>query len=194
MLVVALVAAGCQSSDVQALPPEDDDAVESTTTTSSSTPTTETTVTTSTETTLTELARAEAAIEEAIVGWWTYPTDSSLGDEGLPLDYITGALFQRLRALNEQRTNAGEIQRSQGNPRVRIVGMQVDLDDGSAEVEVCTEGDDELVDAATGEVLAVDLAQAFSGSATVQRVGTEWKVADFFTSQAGDNPVECEIE
>ncbi len=189
-LAAMLVLSACQSGDVEALPPEEDVA-ESTTSSS----TTETTVApTSTETTLSELAEAEAAIEAAIVGWWTFPRDSSLGDEGTPVEYITGAMFQRLKAINEQRTNAGEIQRSSGESKVRIVETELDLEAGSAKVDVCTLGLDELVDAATGDVLFTDVAIAFTGIVTAERVSDDWKVADFFTTQGSQDPVECELD
>jgi len=189
-LVAVLALSACQSSDVQSLPPEDDASAESTT---SSSTTATTAATTSTETTLSELAEAEAAIEAAIVGWWTFPRDTSLGDDGQPLEYVTGSLFQRIRGYTAELDRGGEIMRSRGREAVRIESFDIDIEAGTAEVDVCTQGDSEIFNAETGEVRAADVPTAFTGVVFAERVGPDWKLNDFFTSQAGEDPVECDV-
>jgi len=108
-----------------------EEAVDSTTTTEVVTTTTEAPVTT--QTTLSEfeieqaaLAEAEAEITAAIEGWYTYPVDTSLGEAGLPLEFITGAVEQRLIDLAQARIAAGEIQRSRGGDTIEIFEIRVD--------------------------------------------------------------------
>lgn len=193
-LAVLVGAAGCGSSDVQALPPPastDADLEAGQAGSTTSTPTTVTTAS-STETTLSDRAEAEAAIEAAIEGWWTTPRDTSLGDDGLPIEFATGPLLRRIREVAQQTTDAGQIMRTRGTAEVRILGLRVDLDEGTAELDTCTLGDGEMIDAETGEVIAVDGDQAYEGTAFAERVDGEWKVSDFFTTRETDDPVECD--
>ena len=165
-----------------------EEAVDSTTTTEVVTTTTEAPVTT--QTTLSEfeieqaaLAEAEAEITAAIEGWYTYPVDTSLGEAGLPLEFITGAVEQRLIDLAQARIAAGEIQRSRGGDTIEIFEIRVDLEAGIADLDVCTLGDHVLVDAESGEELAADDGDSWEGQAQARLVDGVWLIEDFFSDQ-----------
>ena len=191
-LVGLLTLAGCGGDDdVEALPPASDELVETeadatTTTTTRTTPTT-------TGTTRSELAEAEAEIEAAIVGWWTHDTDTSLGEAGLPLQFLTDPMRRRVAELGQRRDDDGNVQRARGNASIRLIDLRVELTAGQAEIDVCARGDDEVVDAESGEVLAADGDQAFIGLVFAELVEGEWKLRDFLSTQAGDDPEECEV-
>ncbi len=129
------------------------------------------------------LAEAEVEITTAVEGWYTYPLDTSLGEEGLPLEFITGPVEQRLIDLAEARTAAGEIQRSRGGDTVEILDIRVDLEAGIADLDVCTLGDHVLVDAESGEQLAADDGDSWEGQAQARLVDGVWLIEDFFSDE-----------
>ncbi|MCP3876891.1 MAG: hypothetical protein GY701_00630 [Sulfitobacter sp.] len=157
------------------------------------TPSTSEAVASSTSTTLSAFEirqAAEADIEAVIKAWYTYPYDTSLGPDGMPLAYTTGPLHQRNQDLVARRADAGEIQRARGGSRIEVVSIRLDLEAGMADVDVCTLGDGELVDAETGEVLAADDGDSWEGEAHLILVAGQWLVEDFSSDQAtGGN--EC---
>ena len=127
---------------------------------------------------------AEAEIETAVIGWYTYPYDTSLGEAGLPLEFATGPLYQRLVDLGESRTAAGEIQRSLGGDAIELVDIRVDLDDGIADIDVCSHGNHEVVDAETGDQVALDADESWEGQAQARLVDGVWLIEDFSSDQA----------
>ncbi len=157
------------------------------------TPSTSEAVASSTSTTLSAFEirqAAEAGVEAVIKSWYTYPTDTSKGDASLGLEYMIDPLRQRLIDLAVRRTEAGEIQRARGGAQIEVVSIRLDLEAGVADVDVCTLGDDELVDASSGEVLAADDGDSWEGEAHVILVNGQWLVEDFSSDQAtGGN--EC---
>ncbi len=177
-LVALMFAAGCTpGSDAG---PE----VSSTTSTSLASSTTTSEVVSSTTVSPEALrVAAKEEIEAAIVGWWTYAWDTSLGEAGLPLEFVTGDLEERLRDVLAARTAAGEIQRSRGAEAVEVTSITVDLDAGRAEIEVCTRGDGEVVDAETGEVLGADDGDSWEGQAFAELTDEGWRVSDFYTDE-----------
>lgn len=193
-----MLVSACGSSSDDALEPVE--TIEQATDTSSETgdEPAETTVTTeaetTTEATVSELARAEADIEAAIVGWHNFPRDTSKGDAGLPLEFTTDLLNQRLRDTAQRRNEEGTILRSRGGEMVRIEAMRVDLAAGTAEADICGVPDGEVVDAETGEVLVADDGLASTGLVYAKRVDGTWKLSEFFSSQASGDPEPCDIE
>lgn len=158
-----------------------------------------TTTTEATTTTLSEHEIAQAAIDEAkaeieavTIDWYTFPVDTSKGEDGMQFQAITGRLEQRMRDLQTSREAAGEIQRSRGADQIEVSDIRVDLEAGKATVDICTLGDHVLVDAETGEQLNADDGDSWEGEAFVVLLDGVWLVEDFYSAQkTGGN--ECLI-
>ncbi len=130
---------------------------------------------------LREIAAAEAEISEVVEAWYTFDLDTSRGEAGLPLEFLTGPIRDRYAGLDD---DPSTIQRSRGGDRIEVLSVAVDLDQGLADVEACTSADHELVEADTGEVIAADDGDAWIGQIQLDRVDGVWLISDFFSDEA----------
>lgn len=184
-LVVLAVATGCTSGSS----PDTAPASTAPTTASTSAPTSTATTISAEEQNLRNIAEAESAIADVVEAWYTFPVDTSQGEAGLPLEFLTGELLARWETFDD---DPSTIQRSRGGSRLEILDIRVDLGTGLADIDVCTQGDDELVSAATGEVIAADDGTAWEGQVQADLVDGEWKLSEFYT-EAIDGGAQCVI-
>lgn len=191
---ILLATAACSNADDD-IGAELDAAAEAAETSSTTTTTRPSTTTTSepSSTTLSELEAAEAEIRQVVIEWYEFPLDYSLGEEGLGLEQTTGLLRQRIIESAAQLEAEGQILRSAAPARIEIVTVDIELEDGMAEVEACTAASAELLDADTLEVInATDPAPSTS-SFQLQLVEEEWKISEWVASGVEGTPIECEI-
>lgn len=141
------------------------------------------------ETRLQEAALAETEITDLVSEWWTFPLDTSVGEAGLPLHLLSGALRERYATFDD---DAATIQRARGGSRIEVIDVRVDLETGRAVIEVCSSGDSELVSAETGEVIAADDGDAWRGEVQAEVIDGEWKLTEFF-SQEITGGERCEL-
>lgn len=141
-----------------------------------------------------ELQAAEAEIEQVIEAWWTYPYDTSAGEDGLPLEYTVNPIHDRYIANAAADTEAGQVRRARGGNMFRTIEIDLAFDEGTAEARVCISGDWELVAADTGAVLSSD--DQVPGETVVQLelVSGEWKIGESIWSRALGNNIDCSLE
>lgn len=190
ILALVLIASACSGNndDIGTLP-EAPTTPSTASTTSSSTTTTEPTATT-----LSELETAEAEIRAIVIEWWQFPIDYSLGEEGLGLGPTTGLLRQRIVEFANQMASDGLTLRSAETARIEISDVEVNLDDGFAEVDACTGSSDETIDAETLEVLEVgDIEDTYSSVFQLQLIDGEWKISEWLPSGVDGPSIDCEI-
>ena len=140
-------------------------------------------------------AREEALteIEEVIVAWWTYPYDSSLGEEGVPFEYMTGALHERYVEIQRTDTERNHRRFARGNDRVRVLDVAIEFDAGNAQAELCVASDHEVVDVGTGEVVGSDDGVPGTARVFLERIEEVWRISEFILSRAVGENVECEM-
>jgi hypothetical protein len=191
ILVLLLAASACSGNndDIGTLP-ETPTTPSTVTTTSSST----TTTTEPTTTTLSEIEAAEAEIRAIVIEWYTFPVDTSRGDEVLRAEQTTGLLRQRILEAAGQLEADGQILRSVGDARIEIAAVSVDLDKGIAEVDACTGSGSELVDADTLEVISGGGPITTSTSIfQLQLESGVWKINEWLPSELNGGAVACEV-
>lgn len=190
-----LAAAACSNADDDIgaeLDAEAEAAATSTTTTAAPSSTTTTEPTT---TTLSELELAEAEIRQVVTEWHLFPVDYSLGEEGLRLEQTTGLLRRRIIESAAQLEAEGKAIRSTETARIEIIGLDVDLADGTAEVQACTGSGSELVDLETLEVLdSGEASDTFISAFQLQIVEGQWKINEWLPSALNGGPIDCEVE
>lgn len=185
-LALLILVAGCTGESSSDAAPND--TIRTTTVPTSAPASTETTISAEEENLL-AIAEAESDITELVETWYTFPVDTAKGEAGLPLELLTGDLLARWQTFDD---DPATIQRSRGNSRIEIRDIRVDLGTGLADIDVCTQGDDELVSAATGEVIAADDGTAWEGQVQADLVEGQWKLSEFYT-EAIDGGAQCVI-
>ncbi len=192
-VVLASLGLACSSSDDELLEATAT-SVEATTSASTAEPTTTAEATTSTVSSAEqEEAAAKAEIEEVVTSWLTFPYDSAKGEDGLPLEHVTGLLRERILGNLQQLEQDGQIRRSRGNDQVDVLSIELDAAGGTAEVKTCGVGDNEFVDAATGEVVLTDDPRPSVATVMMTLTDDGWKAADFFATLATENPEFCTL-
>ncbi|MGI9616966.1 MAG: hypothetical protein ACR2QO_28880, partial [Acidimicrobiales bacterium] len=195
MGALLIAGVGCSSDPELSL-----DSVTTTSTTTAATEAATTGTDASTSSTLSErdqriqeLQTAEAEIEQVIEAWWTYPYDTSAGEEGLPLEYTVNPLHDRYVANAQADTEAGQIRRARGGNELRIIDSDLAFEEGTAEARLCVAGDWEVVDAETGAELGGS--DGVPGEAVVylQSIDAEWKISEFLLSRATGDNVACDL-
>ncbi|MGH1492448.1 MAG: hypothetical protein ACRBK7_24175 [Acidimicrobiales bacterium] len=192
--LIALIACGaaCSNSndDIDAAPPE----TESSTTTTVATTLAPTTTTIATTTTLSEQAIAEAEVEQLLLDWWLGPFDTSTDDKGMGLDHLTGLVERRIREYGQQLTEQGEILQHQGQERIEVVAVRVDLEDGKGEADICSGASGVFLDAETLEPTgAADDPEYLTTTLVYVELTPEgWKISELLPSVLTE-PETCEI-
>ena len=190
---LALLATACSGGDDSGLPTLEEAAETSTTTTPADTTTT--TTAPATTTTLSDLQQAEAEVERVVVEWYTFPADTSQeGNAEEFISYLTGLQRQRVIEWYDGLERDGLIRRVFQEPPMKVTDIAVDLVEGSARVDVCDGSADEIVDAATLEVLETgDPDQTFAGHYQLLLVEGEWKISNVLSTQFSEDPAACEV-
>jgi hypothetical protein len=147
-----------------------------------------------TVTTLSELEIARAEVTGVVEAWFHFPFDTSKGEEGIGAEYLTGLILQRSLEVVQRLELEGQIQRSQQTQRLDITAVSVDLEAGMAEVDSCAGFGQELIDAASEEVLvSEDPTYTTTGTFELQLTDAGWKISEWRLSRNTDTPVECEV-
>lgn len=189
-LAVALSAAACSSGGDE--PDLGLESGESSTTTTTSAPTTTTAETT---TTLSEQAQAEADVAQVVTDYWLTEIDTAEGELGL--EYLTGLIETRTQQWAEGLTATGQTLRDfEGQKRIEISRVQVDLGAGTAEVEACMGSGSEVLDIETLEQIEIGSNPDFLSTSVllVEQTAAGWKIGEMFPTAATGSPELCEIE
>lgn len=194
--VCVVLAAAC-TSDPEA---EIDDAIAAQSTSTSSETTSEPAPTSSSSTTSTtdgdaNAAAAEAEIERVLIGWWTSPYDSTLGEDQAYFDYLTGIVYQRSADRAEQHTRDGEVRRGEGAGLIDVTAIELDLERGRGTAAACTGSDHSLFDLDTDE--AVELGDpnfTFTSEFRLEVTDDGWKISEWLPSFNTGNPIECTVD
>ncbi len=180
---------GACSSD-----PTDETAASPSTSTTSTMVETTTTTTAPTTTALSEQDKAEAEIEQLVTEWYLEPYDSSQGQEGIRVEYLTGLARQRAIEYADEIESQGRIARSRGGQQIEVTGIEVDLEAGEGALDACIGSDVEFIDNETQEVVGTeDPTYLTTSEFLVVLTDDGWKVTEWYSSLLEDTPTECEI-
>ncbi|MEM9654727.1 MAG: hypothetical protein AAGA65_21735 [Actinomycetota bacterium] len=191
VVVLSLAAAAC-SSDGDDLDAELEAAPSSTSTSSTTAETT--TSTEATTTTLSEQAQAEADVAQLVTDYWLTEIDTSKGEIGL--DFLTGAVAARNQEAMDRFNAEGRVLRDQGQKRIEVIEVDVNISDGQGEVTACMGSASEIVDAATQERIgnAADPDLLTTTLFLVEQTPDGWRISELFASVAAESPEFCEID
>ncbi len=161
-----------------------------------STSTTSTEATATTTATLSEQDKAEAEVEQLVIDWWTSPIDSSLGEDEPRHAYVTGLLRKRSIDNGNELAIEGQSLFGEGDGRIQVTEVLIDLDAGRGELNACTGDDSSIVDAATGEPVSEigDPSFTFTSEFLVELTDDGWRIHEWYPSYNTGNPIECTIE
>ena len=139
---------------------------------------------------LNEIAEAEAGqvIAAVVEGYWLFPVDTSLGDDGLPLDFVTGSLEERTLLFASSRSDGGQVVRSRGGEAIDILSMSVNLINENARATVCARPDVIILNS-KGEMVAEDVGNSIYAELDLVLVDGAWLIENF-----GPVAVEGETE
>ncbi|MEM9565736.1 MAG: hypothetical protein AAGA93_24160, partial [Actinomycetota bacterium] len=172
----------------------DEEAAAASTSTTEPTTTSSSTTTEPTTTTRSEEEAARAEIERVVTEWYQFPIDYSLGEEGLGLEQTTGLLRQRILESAAQLEAEGQVLRSLGVARIEITGINVDLEDGTAEVDACTGSSAELLNAETLEVITRTEPDTSTSLFQLRFEAEQWKISEWVSSGVDGDPISCDAE
>lgn len=196
--LTGLIAAGCSNgSGEESIPTTESTpaAAEPTTTAAATTATTASTTEAPT-TTLSESQLAQAAAAEVVVTWWQLPYDSSQ-DMSAVYELETGLQLQQSTEYYAGLADRGRIERNPAQSPIEITSVSVDLDQGTAEINACTQNTHEFIDAETGEPIeSPDADFPFMSRFLLTQVDGEWKINAWVpsvTEPPFDDDQKCEI-
>lgn len=188
-IALVFIAAACSSggdAEVAEL-----QSVESTTTTPVASTTTSTIATT---TTLSEQAQAEADVAQLVTDFWLTEVDTSTGEVGL--EFMTGLIETRTREWATGLADAGEGLRDfEGQKRVEVTSVEVDLQVGTGEVQACMGSGSEVIDLETRQQIDIGSDPEFLSTSRllVLKTSEGWKISEIYPSVLTGNAELCEI-
>jgi hypothetical protein len=191
-----LVAASCSASSEESGVGVESATVSTEMETSTSTSSSVTTSTVEpTVTTLSELELARAEVTGVVEAWFHFRIDSSDGQDGLGVQFLTGAMRARSLEVLQRLELAGQVQVRRRPQPLEITSVDIDLETGFAQVAACFGAANELLDAETLEVISADDPSYTTTSTFELQVidSGDWKISEWRLSRNSDNPIECEV-
>jgi hypothetical protein len=145
-------------------------------------------------TTLSDLELVEAEVAQIVVDWWEMPIDTSSLEDEVRLEPLTGLLRRRVIADTERLATEGKIRRSRSTAPIGVLGVAVDTEEGTAEVQACIGAADEVVDAESFEVIAAaDPDMTVESLFQLQLVEQQWLISEWLPSTLNGGAVQCEV-